>query len=146
MDLKFHGAQSAFHREEQTQDQKGWANTPKVRYCPVFWLPPEISQLTLPLLESEVRVVQSNPKIRSVINASVSHLLFYCLENALLNLSGDTDWDQKNMCFPMSGKPGVTEYPLSGERWGHKSSWSTDRSWAVCEILASWKQTKGSGE
>lgn len=39
-------------------------------------------------------------------------------------------------------KPGLREHPHFGERWDNKLPWHTDFSWVVCEILASWKQTR----
>ena len=39
-------------------------------------------------------------------------------------------------------KPGLREHPHFGERWDNKLPRNTDFSWVVCEILASWKQTR----
>lgn len=116
MGLRCHGAQSALHREEPTQDQRRWVNMPKVSHCPLLWLPLERSHtdthcLSLP---SEVRVAQLNPEIRSVINASDSHLLFYYWENGHLNLlSEPTAGARRNIFFSHVRKPGVIEHPHS---------------------------------
>lgn len=149
MDLKCRGAPSALHREEPAQDQRRCVNVLQVRHCHLLWLPLERSHTDTPCLSlaSKVRVAQLNPEMRSVINASDSHLLFYYWENDYLNLLSDhTDGARRNIFFSHVRKPGVIEHPHSGERWDNKLLWNTDCSWVFCEILASWKQTKNSRE
>lgn len=107
MDLRCHVAQSAFYREEETQTRDGEGACIRSGTAICFEY---LSRDLMTHPASSGKWGKSSPPnsgIRSVINACGSHLLFYNLEDAHLNLlSGNRDWKGRNIFFHMSGSQG----------------------------------------